>query len=56
MDLTWRVMREAAAVGRASGVALDDDVVETTMAEFQDSSEELTSSMFLDLDAATPWR
>ena len=54
LDLTWRVMREAAAVGRASGVALDDDVVETTMAEFQETSEELTSSMYIDLDAGNP--
>ena len=54
LDLTWRVMREAAAVGRASGVALDDDIVETTMAEFQETSDELTSSMFLDLEAGNP--
>ncbi len=54
LDLTWRVMREAAAAGRASGVALDGDIVETTMAEFQETSEELTSSMYIDLDAGNP--
>ena len=54
LELTWRVMREAAAAGRASGVALDDDLVEATMAEFQETSEELTSSMFLDLQSGNP--
>ena len=54
LDLTWRVMREAEAVARASGVELDGDVVESTMAEFQETRDELTSSMFLDLEAGNP--
>ena len=49
LDLTWRVLREAASVGRASGVSLSDTIVEETMDEFQSSEEELTSSMHLDL-------
>ena len=54
LDLTWRVMREAEAVARASGVELDGDVVENTMAEFEETRDELTSSMFLDLEAGNP--
>lgn len=49
LDLTWRVMREAAAVGRAYGVALNERVAEATMQAFRAAEEELISSMYLDL-------
>ncbi|MCH7787525.1 MAG: 2-dehydropantoate 2-reductase, partial [Chloroflexi bacterium] len=54
LDLTWRVMREAAEAGRAKGIDLDEDVVESTMAGFQEYKEDLISSMHLDLEAGNP--
>jgi 2-dehydropantoate 2-reductase len=54
LDLTWRVVREAAAVGRAKGVNLADDVVESTMDYFQRFKNELVSSMYFDLEAGKP--
>ena len=54
LDLTWRVMREAAEAGRAKGIDLDKDVVESTMAGFQEYKEDLISSMHLDLEAGNP--
>lgn len=54
LDLTWRVMREAAEVGRAKGVNLDDDIVESTMSHFQELKHELISSMYLDLQSGNP--
>ena len=49
-DLLVRVMREAETVGRARGVGLDVDVVEQTVAHFDEFSDELRSSMQLDLE------
>ncbi len=43
------VVQEAAAVGGASGVKLDEGLVEATIAEYQDAKNELVSSMYLDL-------
>ena len=54
VDLTWRVMYEAADVARATGVRLEQDVVETTMAGFWDLHHDMVSSMFLDLQAGNP--
>lgn len=54
LELTWRVMREAEAVGRARGIPLDKDIVEATMAEFQATKQDLISSMYLDLQAGNP--
>ncbi len=54
LDLAWRVMREAAAVGIANGVNLDADVVETIMADFQKTGQDLVSSMHMDLEAGSP--
>ena len=51
LDLMWRVLREVEAIGRAKGVGLDDDVVESTMKPFQASKHDVISSMRLDLDA-----
>ena len=54
LDLTWRVMREAEAVGRAKGINLSDDIVESTMAYFQRFKHELVSSMQRDLESGNP--
>ncbi len=54
LDLTWRVMREVAEAGRAKGIDLDKDIVESTMAGFQEFKEDLMSSMYLDLEAGNP--
>ena len=54
LDLTWKVMREVEAVGRARGVKLDADVVEATMADFQATKQDLVSSMHMDLEAGNP--
>ena len=53
-ELTLRVMREAAEMGRAMGVKLDDDIVSSTMAHFQEFKHELVSSMYHDLVAGNP--
>ena len=50
LALTWRVMREVEAVGRAKGVNLPPDVVQSTMATFQETKDGLWSSMRTDLD------
>ena len=54
LELTWRVLREVAAVGRAKGIGLDDDIVEATMERLQGSKHELISSMHLDLESGNP--
>ena len=54
LDLTRRVMREAADVGRAQGVNLDDDIVESSMAHLQEGKQDAISSMYLDLEAGNP--
>ena len=50
LDLTWNVMREAEAVARASGVDLDEDIVETDMALLRDIEGGSISSMYVDLE------
>ena len=50
LALTRAVLREVKAVAGAKGTGLDDDVVETTMASFQEHKASLTSSMFTDLE------
>lgn len=52
--LTRRVMTEAFDVGRASGVVIDDDVVDSVMAGFEEEKDGLLSSMFLDLQSGNP--
>lgn len=54
LDLTWRVLREAEAVARAKGVALGRDVVEASMARFQERKDTMISSMKVDLDRGNP--
>ena len=49
-DLLLRVMKEAASVGLARGIDLDEDVVERTMAHFDEFHSQLRSSMQLDLE------
>ena len=53
LGMTERVMREAYHVGKAEGVSLDDDLVETTLAGFL-QEENFVSSMYLDLVAGKP--
>ena len=53
-SLVRRVMQEAAAVGKAKDVNLDDNVVESTMAHFEKVKHELISSMYADLEAGNP--
>ena len=54
LDLAWRVLREASEVGRASGVGLKADIVESTMSNIQQSHRSMVSSMHLDLEAGNP--
>ena len=56
LDLTWRVLREASEVGRAKGVGLDADIVESTMSNIQRFHRSMVSSMHLDLAAGNPRR
>ena len=53
-DLARQVMREAEAVGRAKGVELAADIVDSTMAHFQEHKDEMVSSMHADLMAGKP--
>ena len=53
-ELTYSVMEEAATVGRAAGVNLAEDVVETTMAHLFEEKDGLVSSMHADLNAGKP--
>ena len=52
--MTLQVMREAVAVGQASGVPLDDGLVDSVMAEFLEEKAGLISSMHTDLMAGNP--
>ena len=52
--LALEVMREAQAVGLASGAALDEGIVDRVMAGFEEEKGDLLSSMFLDLEAGRP--
>jgi 2-dehydropantoate 2-reductase len=54
LDLTWRVMREVKAVADARDAGLAPDVVESTMALFEEAGGRLTSSMFTDLERGNP--
>ena len=54
LDMSWRVMREAEAVGRAKGVGLDDDVVDAKMATLQAEKHDILSSMKTDLNRGNP--
>ena len=53
-DLTLSVLEEAATVGRAAGVNLADDVVESTMAHLYEEKDGLVSSMHADLNGGRP--
>ena len=53
-EAALRVMEEAAAVGKASGVNLADDAVEATMARLMADKDSLVSSMHADLEAGRP--
>ncbi len=53
-ELTLRVIQEAAAVGKASGVNLADDLVETTMFHLVEDKDTVISSMHADLNAGRP--
>ena len=53
-EAALRVMEEAAAVGKASGVNLADDAVDTTMARLMADKDSLVSSMHADLEAGRP--
>ncbi len=54
LELTKTVMKEAATVARARGIAVADDVEEQHLAYFLENSEMLFSSMFLDLTRGNP--
>jgi 2-dehydropantoate 2-reductase len=47
--MTWSVLREAAVVGAAKGVALDDGIVERMMDRFRAINGPVVSSMYTDL-------
>ena len=53
-EMAEKVVAEAAAVGRAAGVALDKDAEERTMAILRADKEHLLSSMHADLMAGKP--
>lgn len=50
LDLTWKVMWEAEAVGRAQGVELDEGIVDTNMRVLEGLGESAVSSMYMDLE------
>ena len=52
--LTVQVMTEALKVGQASGVPLDDGLVDSVMAGFQEEKSGLISSMHTDLMSGNP--
>lgn len=54
LELTKRVMKEAAMVARAKGIAVADDVEDRHLAYFRDHAEVLFSSMYLDLTRGNP--
>ena len=54
LDLTRRIVREVAEVGKAKGVGLEPDIVESTMTHFQEHKDELGSSMYRDLERGNP--
>ena len=50
LDLTWKVMLETEAVGRAHGVDLNPDIVEISMEILKGLGESGVSSMYMDLE------
>ena len=52
--MALQVLEEAAAVGRASGVNLDDALVDSIMRGFVEDKDHLISSMHADLSAGKP--
>ena len=54
LALTTRVVQEAVDVGRARGRDFADDMVESTIAEYQAHKHEAISSMHVDLEAGNP--
>ena len=52
--MALQVLEEAAAVGRASGVNLDDALVDSIMSGFVEDKDHLISSMHADLSAGKP--
>ena len=52
--MALQVLEEAAAVGRASGVNLDDALVDSIMSGFVEDKDHLISSMHADLTAGKP--
>lgn len=52
--MALQVLEEAAAVGRASGVNLDDGLVDSIMSGFVEDKDHLISSMHADLTAGKP--
>ena len=53
-DLMLRVLQEADEVGRAAGAQLAEDLVESRMDLIEELRNELSSSMYLDLQAGNP--
>ena len=54
LEMSWQVMREAEAVGRAIGIAFEDDIVGSKMAILHAEKQEIVSSMRTDLDRGNP--
>ena len=54
LGMTIQVMTEALKVGQASGVPLDDGLVDSVMAGFQEEKSGLISSMHTDLMSGNP--
>ena len=52
--MTLTVLEEAAAIGRAAGVDLDSDLVDSIMHSFVEDQDHLISSMHADLNAGRP--
>ena len=53
-ELVQTVVREAEAVGRAEGIALEKDIFEQTMSYIEDYAQDLHASMHTDLDRGRP--
>ena len=53
-ELARRVVEEATAVARATGIDVDKDIAESTMAYFQREKDSLISSMHADLQSGRP--
>ena len=50
LEITLKLMRETESVGRAKGVKLENDIVDTAMSYFNDNRKTLFSSMYADLE------